>query len=77
MQREMQRDEARKVLRSALWLARERAVGDLEEKKIARERISDLESRMGIGTDSQPTAGDLLEVLGDDDAEIRAALAAW
>jgi len=73
----MQRDEARKVLRSALWLAREQAVGDLEEKKIARERITDLEARMGIGMDSQPTAGDLREVLGDGDAEIRAALAAW
>lgn len=77
MQREMQREEARKVIVSALWLARERVTGDLDEKDIARERITDLMARMRTGADSRPAAGDLAEVLGDSDAEVRAALAAW
>lgn len=77
MQRDMQREDACKVLVSALRLARERVTGELDEKEFARERIADLTARMRTGAESAPTAGDLREVLADQDPEIRAALAAW
>lgn len=77
MQQNMQREEARKVISSALWLAKERVTGDLEEKQVKQERIRDLMARMEIGADPRPTGEDLREVLADQDPEIRAALAAW
>lgn len=78
MQREMQREEARNVIVSALWLARERVTGDLDEKEIARERLADLMVRMGTGMENPPTAADLTDALGDPgDDEIRAAIRAW
>ena len=78
MQRKMQRDEARKVLTSALWLAKERVVGELNEKEITRERLADLSVRMGTGMDNPPSAADLAEALGDpDDGEIREAIRVW
>lgn len=74
----MQRDEARKILVSALWLARERATGEPGQKEIVRERLSDLMGRMGIGMDARPTGADLTEALGDpDDGEIREAIRVW
>jgi hypothetical protein len=77
MQRDMQREDARKILTSALWLARERVTGELDEKKIKRERITDLTARMVIGADNRPTGEDLREVLAGQDEDVRAALAAW
>lgn len=77
MQQNMQREEARKVIASALWLARERVTGDLDEKRIRRERITDLMARMGIGVHPRPTGEDLREVLADQGEDVRAALAAW
>lgn len=77
MQQNMQREEARKVITSALWLAKERVTGNLEEKQIRRERIRDLMARMQVGADPRPNGDDLREVLADQDPEIRAALAAW
>lgn len=73
----MQREEARKVISSALWLARERTTGELDEKEVRRERLADLMTRMKVGMDDPPTAGDLLEVLDGSDPEIAAAVAAW
>lgn len=74
----MQRNEARKVITSALWLAKERVTGDLDAKEIRRERLSDLIVRMGVGMENRPTAGDLTEALGDpDDGEIREAVRVW
>jgi hypothetical protein len=73
----MQREEARTVIRSALWLAKERVVGELDEKETRRERISDLMVRMGLGADNWLRAADLLVVLDDSDPEIKEALAAW
>lgn len=78
MQRQMQRDEARKVITSALWLAKERVVGELNAKEIDRERLADLSVRMGIGMESPPSAADLTEALGNpDDGEIRQAIRVW
>ena len=77
MQRDMQREDARKVLVSALWLARERITGDLDEKQIRHERFTDLMARMGTGMQPRPTEEDLREVLTDPDDEVMEALAAW
>jgi hypothetical protein len=77
MQRQMQREEARKVIVSALYLARERVTGDLDAKVIRRERLTDLMARMGTGMTPRPTADDLSEVLADPDAEVREAIEAW
>jgi hypothetical protein len=78
MQREMQRDQARKVITSALWLAKERVTGELDEKEITRERLADLSVRMGTGMESPPSAADLTEALGDpDDGEVREAIRVW
>lgn len=74
----MQRDEARKVITSALWLAKERVTGELDEKEITRERLSDLMARMGIGADQRPSAADLTEALGGDLApDVSAAIGEW
>jgi hypothetical protein len=74
----MQREEARTVIRSALWLPEgPRLGGELDEKETRRERISDLMVRMGLGADNWPRAADLLVVLDDSDPEIKEALAAW
>jgi hypothetical protein len=78
MQQEMQRDEARKVITSALWLAKERVTGEISPKEIARERLSDLIVRMGVGMEGRPTGADLTEALGDpDDREVREAVRVW
>jgi hypothetical protein len=72
----MERDKAREVVTDALRLARERLTGTLEEKAIWRERIADLIARMQPGEGFRPTTDDLREVLGDSDAEVRAAIEA-
>jgi hypothetical protein len=78
MQRDMQREEARKVITSALRLARERVTGGLDEKEVRRERLSDLMARMDAGTGQRPTGDDLTDALGDpDDNEVREAIRAW
>lgn len=73
----MQREDARNVLVSALWLAKERVVGELDDKEVARERLSDLVIRMREGAESPPTAADLADVLDDSDPEVKEAVAAW
>ena len=73
----MTREQARKAIISALWLTRERLTGDLEYKKIRRERLTDLKARMGTGAENPPAAADLREVLDESIPGIREAIAVW
>lgn len=74
----MQREEAREVIESALRLTRERVAGGLDEKEIQRERLADLIARMRPDGCEEPTAADLADALGDPDGKgLREAIRAW
>lgn len=78
-----EQNSPRDVITAALRLARVRATGTAEEKKIRRERLSDLILRATLLGDDpsdpgRPTAADFTEALGDPgDDEVRAAISDW
>jgi len=78
-----QENSPQDVILGALRLAKERVIGELEPKEIARERLADLIVRVGMygGTPAaaeRPTAADIAEALGyPEDRNLGKALRAW
>lgn len=79
---EQQGPSARDAVLAALRLAKERVTGELDAKKIQRERLSDLIVRVSLygdnpGAQERPRAADLREVLGIRAIPLQDALEAW